>query len=459
MNFDEALFIRALTERPADAKSFAQSFEPSWLKTVEYVPILDSLFQFTKQHDTPPSLNTIREILKEQDATAYETRHKQVLDYLTDIPLDVSSAIHTISKAKNIAVAWSLDSLFHSPAMQQFIDDADGTELMHQMQTWITRFAGSTEDVERRVEDAFEELIKSRNWLSNDNQISCGIDVIDQWTGGGLKLRQLGILLAPTGHGKSTCLMIMAYKMALIEQKRVMFISNELSMDEVAERFGTLVSGEPINQVARNPEIIRDSIAKIKSYEINNKLYLVEVNRDISTNDIESMISRYVNLYGWAPEVIVIDYMERMKPTAKGIRQGDTWTWYGAIASDLVRMSKRLKVLIWTAGQTNRSGYNSKINQNLDQAQGSIRHLQEAAAVIGMRQRPEFPLDHDDQRVLEFTPMKMRHSRLPADPILVEANLGKMLITKNYHTAKDWTREEDGSGFKMTVRGQNDDEL
>jgi replicative DNA helicase len=466
MQFQEDVFIRALLERPADAKTFAQSFEPEWLKTVEYVPILAKIFEFTDAHDTPPSIDTLREVMREEDSKGYEARHKAVLDHLAMVPYEITMAMHTVTKAKSVAVAWSLDSLVNSTAVQSMIDDADGAELMHQIQNWIIKFGGSSEDVERRMEDAFEELIKSRNWLADDRHIACGIDCIDQWTGGGLSARQLGIIMAPTGGGKSMCLMTMAYMMALIEEKRVLFISNELAMTEVAERFGTLISGEKLQNVARDPEIIRDSIQRVKTYQLNNRLYLVEVNRDISTNDIEGMVARYQNLYGWKPDVIVIDYMERMKPTTKGFKQGDTWTYYGAIASDLVRLSKRLNVLVWTAGQTNRTGYASSDktgktinpNQSLSQAQGSMRHLQEATAVVAMRQRPDLPLDDDEKRVLEFTPLKMRHSKLPGESMLVEANLSIMKITDKYHKPSDWTKVDTGSGFKMTLKGTTDDD-
>ena len=457
MTFDETLFIRALIERPSDAKAFSETFEPAWLHTVEYAPILTKIFEFTKEKDTPPSVATLRELFREEDDKAYEIRHKPLLDRLELLPYDQTLAIHTLTKAKNSAVSLSLENMFHSPLIQQCIEESDGPELMHQVQNWITKFSGSTEDTERRMEEAFEDLIKSRNWQADERHISCGIDIIDDWTGGGLSRRTLGLILAPTGQGKSTCLMLMAYKIAL-HGKRVMFISNELAMDELATRFGTLISGESLQDVASKPEIIRDSILKVKTYNLNNMLRLVEVNRDISTNDIESMISRYNNMYGWKPDAVVIDYMERMKPCTKGLKQTDTWTYYGGIASDLVRMAKRLNVLVWSAGQTNRSGYKSNLMQNLDQAQGSIRHLQEAAAVIAMRQRPEYPLENKDERVLEFTPLKMRHSKLPGDPVLVEANLGKMLITKKYHNKSDWTKTEDGSGLKLTVKSRDERE-
>ena len=453
MEFDEAVFIRALTERPADAKTFAQSFEPIWLRTIEFQPVLEKIFEFANTHGASPSMSTLREMLKDADPKGFEARHKATMDQLEAVPYDPSKAIYTVTKAKSVAIALSLENMFHSNETQTLLESNDGTELMHKMQAWVTRFSGSTEDIELRIEEAFEDLIKSRNWQSNENQIPCGIDVIDAWTGGGLKTKNLGVILAPTGHGKSTCLMIMAYRMAMVENRRVMFISNELSMREVAARFGTLVSGEPLGAVSHSPEIIRDTLLKLKSYEMSNKLYLVEVNREISTNDIEAMVSRYIQLYGWYPEAIVIDYMERMKPTVK-VNRDSTWTWYGAIAQDLIRASKRLDVLIWTAGQTNREGFSAK-TMSLDQAQGSIRHVQEAAAVITMRQCPQYPLDDENERVLEFTPLKMRHSKLPPDPILVEANLGKMLITKKYHTAKDWVKNEDGTGFKLTVKGSD----
>jgi hypothetical protein len=240
--------------------------------------------------------------------------------------------------------------------------------------------------------------------------------------------------------------MIMAQKMALLSEQRVLFISNELSMGEITERFGAIISGNDINTVIHEPTVIRAGLEKLTKYGFHDRLWLAEVNREISSDDIEGMVARYINLYGWKPDVVVIDFMERMRPTITGHKRDETWNWYGAIAQDLIRMAKRGNMLVWTAGQTNRGGMNTKTEQSMTQAQGSIKHLQECSAVISMRQRSDFDDEKKpDMRILEFLALKMRHSKRPENCVFVEADLGKMNISTKYHKASEWSaKDSDG---------------
>lgn len=442
-DFDELLFIRSLMDRPADAKRYSQYMKPEWLKTVEYRILLDKVYDFTKQYSIPPSVETLRKVFIEEDQSAYNTRYKDTIDRLAKVVLEQSEVLHCLDRAKKAGIVWSLEAMFNDPDFIHKREQGDGAEVMHDLQEWITQFDGTNEDVEMRINDAVEHLIKERGWMQQDTEIPCGIEFIDDWCGGGLRPKQLGLILAPTGHGKSTCLMVMAHKMALLANTRVLFISNELAATEITERFGALISGEDINKVIHEPTVIRGGLETLNKWGYGERLWLAEVNREISTDDIEGMIARYINLYGWKPDVVVIDFMERMKPTVSGHKRDETWNWYGAIAQDLVRFAKRCNMLVWTAGQTNRSGMNNKVEQGMAQAQGSIRHLQECSAVIAMRQRSD--LDDEkkpDIRMLEFLALKMRHSKRSETSLIVEANLGKMHISKNYHSLKEWQAEQ-----------------
>jgi hypothetical protein len=442
-DFNELLFIRSLMGRPADAKRFSQYMRPEWLKTVEYRILLDKVYEFTKTYSIPPSVATLRNLFIEEDNSAYETRYKPYIDELDKIELEDSAVIYCLDQAKKVGIVWSLERLFDNPSFIFKREQREGAEVMHDIQEWITQFDGTSEDVELRIDAAVEHLIKERGWMQKDMEIKCGIEFIDDWCGGGLRPKQLGLILAPTGHGKSTCLMIMAYNMALLSDQRVLFVSNELSMGEITERFGAIISGDDINTVIHEPTVIRAGIEKLTKYGFHDRLWLAEVNREISSDDIEGMIGRYINLYGWKPDVVVIDFMERMRPTVSGHQRDQTWNWYGAIAADLIRFAKRTNLLVWTAGQTNRSGLNTKSEQSMSQAQGSIKHLQECSAVISMRQRSDFDNEKKpDMRILEFLALKMRHSKRPENCILVESNLGKMSISTKYHNLNEWSAKE-----------------
>jgi hypothetical protein len=60
-------------------------------------------------------------------------------------------------------------------------------------------------------------------------------------------------------------------------------------------------------------------------------------------------------------------------------------------------------------------------------AQGSVKHLQEASSIIGMRQQ-ELP---DEKIVMELVDLKQRFAKRSKRSVFLEVDLSKMSITNN----------------------------
>lgn len=454
MAFDEKMFIRALIDRPADARKYGKSFDPMWLKTIELRPVLAKFFEFTKKFGTPPGISTLRQVFIDEDAKAYEIRFKDILDDLEKTQYQHSDILYCLSKVHDMTVVMSLDSLIHSHGFTELLEAGSGAEVMEEIKKWETNFHDQYASVELNIEDAFLRVLDERGWKNENRSIPTHIEFIDEWCGGGLNPKQLGIVLAPTGNGKSVVLCAMAHHMVTIDKRNVLYISNELAWDEVAMRFGTLFTGIDLNLMNREPLLMLQANERVGHWGVEGKLKTWEVMKEITTDEIEARLKEYVDLYGWSPDVIILDYMERMAPTTEGYKRDSTWNWYGAIAQDLVRLAKKSNTLIWTAGQTNRGGMNKKNEQSMEHTQGSIKHLQEASAVISFRERKDYTKaaqkENEHVKILEFTPLKMRHAKGSVGEKLVEADFGKMMITKQYHTAEDFEglTDEDKKNFK-----------
>jgi len=135
--------------------------------------------------------------------------------------------------------------------------------------------------------------------------------------------------------------------------------------------------------------------------------------------------------------------MERMKPNETGHTRSNEWSWIGAIAQDLNRLAKKHKLLVWTAAQTNRSGLSAN-SIDLSMSQSSIRHLQEASAVIAMNQERM----NEDEVIMKWKALKMRHSKRPGSEVRVKCNLATMTITdeivENVDLSESRTTDDDG---------------
>jgi hypothetical protein len=185
---------------------------------------------------------------------------------------------------------------------------------------------------------------------------------------------------------------------------------------------------------------------------VNKRLRITSVNSDLSTSEIESMMIRWASLSGWKPQLLVLDFMERMKPNDVGYNRSAEWQWLGAIAKDLVRFSRQHNMVIWTACQTNRSGYIPAAELNIAMAQASTRHFQEAAMVIGIRK----VWGDDSEEAMELKPLKNRHGKSSVDSICLKCNLETMYISEtqvkkmiNLDTSGE---DEDNDSYKANPR-------
>jgi len=418
----------------------SQVFKPEWLENAEFQPVLLEIYKFSKDYGTPPTISVLREIFQKKDKSLYEARFQNTLDKIENAEAELADVLYTIDKARDVAISRSLMDLVNSAAFTEMNEEFDGQGQLRELEKWKRLFKIDHTDLDLDIKEAVEKLVAERGPDQRSSaRIPCGISFIDSWSAGGIRPKNLAILLAPTGGGKSIILTIIAHNIA--EQgDRVLYITNELSWEESTERFMSKITGTHLDKIIEDPTLGYHGL-KRQWTMLSGKLRLLEVVREIDSDEIEAMVMKFIHAYGWRPDVVIIDFMERMKPTVSGVKRDQSWNWLGYIAKDLVRMAKRNNWLIWTAGQSNRKGLDPTEKQNLYHAQGSIQHLQEAALVVGMRQVDELYVD-EETKILQFTPLKMRHSKRPGAPIYVEAKLGFVNVTDKIRDPKDWTEKE-----------------
>ena len=427
--FSEEVLIWSMINREEHTKRFKEIFDPNLLQTVKYRPILQEIYKFIDEKGIAPSFKTLHKVFENKDKSQYDMRYKLVLEELEQIEEpDVSEILYHLDLAKDVSIAWSFKELSNSPAVGELIGTYNGKELLGAVTGWCQKFLEGSKDLDMPLDKALKYTV-DKGWLMESTKMRCHIEIIDEITGYGLRPKQLGIIIAPTGHGKSTCLIIMAYNFAAVEHKNTLFITNELSIEEVTERFLSKISGVGLDDIIEETAKGYIGVDRHWITGLHERLHILDIPREIDTNELEAIIHQKKLISGWTPKVVVIDFMERMKPiAATGMKRDQTWNWYGAIAQDLVRLSKKLDILIWTAGQTNRAGLNAK-EIDLSMGQGSIRHFQEAAAVISLHQADNVDLGESDVKVLAFKSQKARQNKRTAKTFYVKAKLGKMEIT------------------------------
>jgi replicative DNA helicase len=452
MGFDEKAFLYALSSRPEDARKFATTFKPEWLHTAEYTPILAEIFAFTRKHGEQPSIPTLHKLFKDKDAEAYNLRYKDALDSIAESVPDRSMVVYTLDQARDTGVIRDFQELSNSQSFLQKQAELDGSALLTIMHKFFNKHGSDSDIRTMDIKSSIEALVEQAGFQPELTRVPCGIHKIDEWTGGGLRTKQLGIIMAPTGDGKSSVLVVMAHHMAFNELENVWLVTNELSLEEQTERMLSRITGKECQRIIDDPGIAFQGLERHWRAGADQRLRMTEVNREVSMDDLESEMMKWVNLIGWKPKVLVLDFIERMKPNDAGWSRDKIWDWVGAISRDMARFAKRHNILVWTAAQTNRSGYakgKEKSPLSLEMAQSSVKHLQEAACIIGMRQE-ELP---DERIVMELADLKQRFSKRTKHSVFLECDLARMRITNDQWHKNEETEDDLKSPVSQKHRG------
>ena len=194
----------------------------------------------------------------------------------------------------------------------------------------------------------FEERYKPRF----RKPITTGWNDVDKICGGGLGRQELGVVIAPTGAGKSMVLVHLGAQ-AIVEGKTVIHYTLELQDTVVASRYDSCITKYPLSELISFKEEIYESVK-----DIEGKLIVKEYpTKSASTNTIRSHLAK-LKKRGIVPGMIIVDYADLLKPVV--IRK-EKRAELESIYEELRALSTEFECPIWTASQTNRSGLSAEV--------------------------------------------------------------------------------------------------
>lgn len=182
---------------------------------------------------------------------------------------------------------------------------------------------------------------------------------------GGLGVKELAMVIAPPGVGKSLFLVNQAVT-SLMENRKVLYVSLEMSEDKIAQRFDSVITMLPqlkLKSPASIPEVKR-RMDRFQAKFDSSKLIIKEFPcSQLNANGLRAYLSQLHQAEDFVPDVICIDYLELMRPT-KEIQH--EYQAQQRIADELRGLAMEYKCLIWTATQTNRQGRSVRIITDLE---------------------------------------------------------------------------------------------
>jgi len=393
--------INQIIEDKDFASSIIDVIESSYFDNKYFKIILQMIKEYHSKYESCPNFDTLEQIVKSE--ITQELVAKIVLDTLKQIKdAPFEGTVFVQEKALKFCKQQELQKAMDRA--QKIITEGDFES--YDKVEGLVREALQVGEVEKNVTDIFTGL---DTVLDEDyrHPIPMGIAGIDRLLKGGLAKGEIGVILAPTGVGKTTILTKIA-NTAFNLGYNVLQIFFEDNPKIVQRKHFTIWTGiEPDNLALHKEEVI-GKITEIQE-TMKNKLILKKLASDTTTmsqikNQVRKMIAD-----GNKIDLILLDYIDCVLPESSS---KDEWKAEGSIMRGFEAMCHELNLVGWTATQGNRSSISSEV-VTTDQMGGSIKKAQVGHVIITVAKSLQ-------QKEMNLATIAITKSRLGKDGVVFE---------------------------------------
>jgi len=303
------------------------------------------VLDYRHQYGVHPSSNIIASILRTEMDDLSPALQKQVRDFYVRI------------EARNVS-----DREYIKDTSLDFCKKQKLKEALMQSVDLIKN--SSYDEVKQVIDEAlklgldadyghdFVKDFESRYEIKARNPIATGWSKIDQITQKGIGSGELGVVIAPTGAGKSMALSHLG-SAAVKNGKNVVHYTLELSEAMTGQRYDSCISGVPLSQLFERKDEVLEDIADIKG-----SLVIKEYpTRSASSTTIRRHLEK-LKKQNRKIDMIIIDYADLLKPQKNYKEKRNELE---SIYEDLRALAQEFYCPVWTASQTNRSGLNAEV--------------------------------------------------------------------------------------------------
>jgi len=186
---------------------------------------------------------------------------------------------------------------------------------------------------------------EKRFQFKSRNPVTTGWQELDEISKGGLGAGELGVVIAPTGAGKSMVLVHLGTE-ALKLGKTVIHYTLELADSVVASRYDSCLTGVNLNELL----VFKDQIFETVQ-NLQGKLIVKEYpTKSATTNTIKIHLEK-LKMRDIIPDLIIVDYGDLLRPISG---QREKRQELESIYEELRGIAQENNCPVYTASQTNR---------------------------------------------------------------------------------------------------------
>jgi replicative DNA helicase len=383
------------------ASSIVDVIEPKYFDNQYFKLIMQVLKEYYQKYEHTPSYNTLEQLIKSEVSSPMA--QKIVLDMMEQVkeaPAEGESFVQ--EKALKFCKQQELQKVMSKA--QKIIDKGDFESYDHLEE--MVREALQVGEVDAGTAEVFANL---EEVLEEDfrHPIPMGIPGIDNLLKGGMAKGELGVILAPTGVGKSTLLTKISNH-AFNLGYNVLQIFFEDNPKIIQRKHFTLWTEIAPDLLSMHKDKVLSKVQEIRE-NAPNKLVLKKLPSDTLTmNQIKNQIRKMI-AEGTKVDMVVLDYIDCVVPDKN---LGDEWKSEGSVMRGFEAMCHELNLVGWTATQGNRSSISSDV-VTTDQMGGSIKKAQVGHVIISVAKSLQ-------QKEMNLATIAITKSRIGKDGIVFE---------------------------------------
>jgi replicative DNA helicase len=383
------------------SRSIIDVIENSYFENKYFKIIIQMVKEYYTKYEHTPTFDTLEQITKSE--LQQELASKIVLDTLTkvkDAPTEGQEFVQ--EKALKFCKQQELQKAITKA--QKVIDGGefenyDTLEALVREALQVGEREDGTEDVFNNLDDVLNEDYR--------HPIPMGIPGIDRLLKGGLARGEIGVILAPTGVGKSTLLTKISNH-AFNLGYNVLQIFFEDNPKIIQRKHITLWTKVHPDELTVKKEEVMAKVKEIKD-SMENKLILKKLPSDTVTmlqikGQIRKMIADGIKI-----DMVLLDYIDCVVPNKN---LGDEWKSEGSVMRAFESMCHELDLVGWTATQGNRSSISSEV-VTTDQMGGSIKKAQVGHVIISVAKSLQ-------QKEMKLATIAITKSRIGDDGVVFE---------------------------------------
>ena len=340
---------RAILEDRSFSNQMVEVLDVGYLELKYLQAFVELIFNYKDKYSVHPTFDTLVSVIRTEMEDYPDVIKKQVIEYLSKIKSgQVNADDRDYVKEKSLdfckkqklkeAILKSVN-LLQTSSFQEIQKLIDGA----------LRLGLDDSHGHDFIQDFEARYVK----VSRDPTMT-GWQEIDSITRGGLGKRELGVVIAPTGAGKSMALVHIG-AMAVASGKTVVHYTLELAEGVVGQRYDSCLTGLPLSSLFDYKDKIKEKISTL-----DGQLIIKEYpTKSATTMTLETSLEK-MRQRGIEPDFLIVDYADLLRPVTTSYRQEHRHN-IETIYEELRGIAQKFDIPVWTASQTNRSGLNAEV--------------------------------------------------------------------------------------------------